>query len=46
VIASNADWGGGASDRRAGQARDAFYRAVQQALDDEAAGAALAKPPR
>jgi len=44
VIASNADWGGGASDRRAGQSRDAFYRAVQQALDDEAAGGG--RPPR
>ncbi|GMV45169.1 MAG: hypothetical protein AMXMBFR66_05670 [Pseudomonadota bacterium] len=44
VIASNADWGGGASDRRAGQSRDAFYRAVQQALDDEAVGGG--RPPR
>ena len=44
VIASNADWGGGASDRRAVQSRDAFYRAVQQALDDEAAGGG--RPPR
>ena len=41
VIASNADWGGGASDRVAGAAREAFYRAVQKAIDDEspAAGA-------
>ena len=39
VIASNADWGGGASDRTASAAREAFYRAVQQAVDDEAAGA-------
>ncbi len=39
VIASNANWAGGATDRTASQARDAFYRAVQQAVDDEAAGA-------
>ena len=37
VIALNADWGRGASDRPANQAREAFYRAVQQAIDDEAA---------
>lgn len=35
VIVSNADWGGGASDRVASDARDAFYRAVQTAIDDE-----------
>ena len=35
VIASNADWGGGASDRVASRAREAFYRAVQQAVDEE-----------
>jgi CubicO group peptidase (beta-lactamase class C family) len=35
VIASNADWGGGATDRVASPARDAFYRAVQKAIDDE-----------
>jgi CubicO group peptidase (beta-lactamase class C family) len=39
VIASNADWGGGATDRVASEAREAFYRAVQQAVDEEAAGA-------
>jgi len=39
VIASNANWAGGATDRAAGQARDAFYRAVQKAIDDEAAAA-------
>ena len=39
VIASNANWGGGASDREAKLAREAFYRAVQQAIDDEAAAA-------
>lgn len=38
VIASNADWGGGATDRVASEAREAFYRAVQKAIDDEAAG--------
>ena len=37
VIASNANWAGGASDRSASEAREAFYRAVQQAVDDEAA---------
>jgi CubicO group peptidase (beta-lactamase class C family) len=36
VIASNADWGGGASDPVANDAREAFYRAVQKAVDDEA----------
>ncbi|MBL8286920.1 MAG: serine hydrolase [Rubrivivax sp.] len=36
VIASNANWGGGASDRTASDAREAFYRAVQQAIDEEA----------
>ncbi|MGZ5269386.1 MAG: serine hydrolase domain-containing protein [Ramlibacter sp.] len=45
VIASNADWAAGARDRVAGQAREAFYRAVQKAIDDEAAapGAAAAR---
>jgi len=38
VIASNADWAAGASDRVASGARDAFYREVQRAVDDEAAG--------
>jgi len=47
VIASNANWGGGASDRVAGAAREEFYRAVQKAVDDEtAAGATSAAPPR
>jgi CubicO group peptidase (beta-lactamase class C family) len=36
VIASNGNWAGGATDRVASQARDEFYRAVQQAIDDEA----------
>ncbi|MES2992009.1 MAG: hypothetical protein V4844_11350 [Pseudomonadota bacterium] len=39
VVASNANWAGGATDRTASQARDAFYRAVQQAVDAEAAAA-------
>ncbi len=38
VVVVNADWGGGASDPVAHPARDAFYRAVQQAVDTEAAG--------
>ena len=38
VIISNANWGGGARDPGPMQARDDFYRAVQQAIDDEAAG--------
>lgn len=37
VIASHANWGEGATDRVATIAREAFYRAVQQAIDDEAA---------
>jgi len=39
VIASNADWGGGATDRVASEAREAFYRAVQKSVDDELANA-------
>ena len=42
VIASNANWPGGASDRVSSKARDDFYRAVQKAVDDEAAAAAPA----
>ncbi|HET7526323.1 MAG TPA: serine hydrolase [Burkholderiaceae bacterium] len=38
VIASNANWAGGATDPVASEAREAFYRAVQKAIDDEAAG--------
>ncbi len=37
VIASNADWGGGARDPVATAAREAFYLAVQKAVDEEAA---------
>ena len=35
VIVSNADWGGGATDRVASDAREAFYRTVQKAIGDE-----------
>ena len=38
VIASNADWAAGATDRTASQAREVFYRTVQKAIDDEAVG--------
>ena len=38
VIVSNANWAGGARDATAMAAREAFYRAVQQAIDQEAAG--------
>ncbi len=37
VIASNANWGNGALDPVAGGAREAFYKAVQRAVDKEAA---------
>ena len=37
VIASNANWGGGATDPVANAARENFYRAVQRAVDNEAA---------
>ena len=40
VIASNANWGGGASDPAAKEAREAFYRAVQETIDAETAPAA------
>jgi len=39
VIASSANWAGGARDRVAGEAREAFYKAVQRAIDDEEAAA-------
>ena len=41
VIVSNANWGGGARDKVATEARSAFYREVQKAIDDE--GGVLAK---
>ena len=40
VIASNANWGGGATDPAAEDARDALYKAVQEAVDAEATPAA------
>lgn len=40
VIASNGNWGGGARDTKARDARDAFYAAVQKAVDEEAGAAA------
>jgi len=45
VVATNANWGGGAMDPLAFEARDAFYRAVQKAVDDEAAAAAGQRTP-
>ncbi len=36
VIVSNANWAGGARDPVAMPAREAFYKAVQKAVDDEA----------
>jgi CubicO group peptidase (beta-lactamase class C family) len=36
VIVSNANWAGGARDPVANPAREAFYQAVQQAVDEEA----------
>ena len=35
VIVTNANWAGGARDPVASPAREAFYRAVQKAVDDE-----------
>jgi len=40
VIVSNANWAGGARDPQGTEAREAFYRAVQQAVDAEALQAA------
>jgi CubicO group peptidase (beta-lactamase class C family) len=37
VIVSNANWGGGALDPQATAAREAFYREVQKAIDEESA---------
>jgi CubicO group peptidase (beta-lactamase class C family) len=36
VVASNANWAGGATDPTASQAREDFYQAVRKAIDDEA----------
>lgn len=38
VIASNSNWAGGATGRADSAAREDFYKAVQKAVDDEAAG--------
>jgi CubicO group peptidase (beta-lactamase class C family) len=46
VIASNANWAGGARDRPASDAREAFYRAVQKAIDDEGAAPPASDAPR
>jgi hypothetical protein len=46
VIASNANWPQGATDRAASAARESFYRAVQKAIDDESAAAPAAGSPR
>jgi CubicO group peptidase (beta-lactamase class C family) len=42
VIVSNANWAGGASDRKAAAERDAFFEAVQKAIDAEGATAPAA----
>jgi CubicO group peptidase (beta-lactamase class C family) len=46
VIASNANWGGGARDRVATDAREGYYSAVQQAIDAESAASAGAPAAR
>lgn len=46
VIASNANWAGGARDPVASQAREAFYRAVQKAVDEEAGTSPETAPAR
>jgi CubicO group peptidase (beta-lactamase class C family) len=43
VIATNANWGRGATDPVAIPAREAFYKAVQRAVDDEVAGGGTPK---
>jgi CubicO group peptidase (beta-lactamase class C family) len=43
VIASNGNWAGGATDRKAIADREAFYQAVRKAIDDEA-GTVPGKP--
>ncbi len=45
VIASNSNWAGGASSSADSAPREAFYKAVQKAIDDEAAGAAAKSGP-
>ncbi|MCX7176420.1 MAG: serine hydrolase [Proteobacteria bacterium] len=46
VIASNANWAGGARDPVAMASREAFYRAVQKAVDDEIVAVPGASPTR
>lgn len=46
VIVSNANWGGGARDPAANEAREDFYRAVQKAVDQEAAASAASAASR
>ena len=45
VIASNANWAGGASHKPSSDAREAFYKAVQKAVDDEAGTPVFAPSP-
>lgn len=44
VIASNANWAGGARDPAASASREAFYKAVQKAVDDEMVAVAGTSP--
>jgi CubicO group peptidase (beta-lactamase class C family) len=44
VVVSNANWAGGARDRVASPAREAFYKAVQKAVDEEGTAAAGGSP--
>lgn len=44
VVVLNASWAGPASDRVAGAEREAFYQAVQKAVDDETAVASATRP--
>jgi CubicO group peptidase (beta-lactamase class C family) len=44
VIASNSNWAGGARDPVAAAYREAFYKAVQKAVDDEIAAGKGASP--
>jgi len=46
VIASNGNWAGGATDPVAIASREAFYRAVQKAVDDEIVAVPGASPTR
>ncbi len=43
VIASNANWAGGANYKPSSDEREAFYKAVQMAVDTEAGGAVPAR---